>query len=116
VGAATTAACTTSAASSAWRFGRGVAHTGQYLPPLLKEAHAPYSQLEAEGEEAMMGGLWVLVVTVVWGVVHLVVCVLQAPVVLLGLHTFLRPKCGKPWHIKDCWKALDETNQTITFN
>jgi hypothetical protein len=74
VGAATTAACdATSAASatrSAWRFGRGVAHIAQYFPPLLEEAHAPHSQSEAEEEKAMIRGLWVLVVTVVWGVVH----------------------------------------------
>jgi hypothetical protein len=74
VGAATTAACTAtsaaSAARSAWRFGRGVAHIAQYFPPLLEEAHAPHSQLEAEEEEAMIRGLWVLVVTVVWVVVR----------------------------------------------
>jgi hypothetical protein len=73
-GAATTAACAaTSAAStarSAWRFGQGVAHIAQYFPPLLEEVHAPHSQSEAEEEEAMIRGLWVLVVTVVWGVVH----------------------------------------------
>jgi hypothetical protein len=73
-GAATAAACAStsaaSAAGSAWRFGQVVVHIGQYLPPLLKEAHAPHPMLEAEGEEAMMGGLWVLVVMVVWGVVH----------------------------------------------
>jgi hypothetical protein len=45
-------------------------HIVQYFPPLLEEAHAPYSQSETEEEEAMMGGLWVLVVMVVWGVVH----------------------------------------------
>jgi hypothetical protein len=60
-GAATTATCTaTTAASvarSAWCFGLGVAHIAQYFPPLLVEAHAPHSQLEAEEEEAMMGGL-----------------------------------------------------------
>jgi hypothetical protein len=73
-GVATTAACTaTSAASvarSAWCFGRGVAHIAQHFPPLLERAHAPHSQSEAEEEEAMIRGLWVLVVTVVWGVVH----------------------------------------------
>ncbi len=72
--AATTAACAaTSAASAArhaWRFRRGVAHIAQYFPPLLEEAHAPHSQSEAEEEEAMIRGLWVLVVTVVWVVVH----------------------------------------------
>jgi hypothetical protein len=46
----------------------------------------------------------------------LVVCVLQAPVVLLGLHAYLHQKIGKPRHIGDCWKALNATNQTITFN
>jgi hypothetical protein len=74
VGAATTAACAAtsaaSAARSAWSFGRGVAHIAQYFPPLLEEAHAPHSQLEAEEEEAMIRGLWVLVAMVVWGVVH----------------------------------------------
>ncbi len=73
-GAATTAVCTaTSAASvvrSAWRFGQGVAHIAQYFPPLLEEAHALHSQSEAEEEEAMIRGLWVLVVMVVWGVVR----------------------------------------------
>jgi hypothetical protein len=73
-GAATTAACAaTSAASAArgaWRLGQGVAHIVQYFPLSLEEAHAPHSQLEAEVEEAMIKGLWVLVVTVVWGVVH----------------------------------------------
>jgi hypothetical protein len=100
-GATTTAACAAtsavSAARSAWRFGWGVMHIGQYLPPLLKEVHAPHSQSEAEGEEAMMGGLWVLVVTVVWGTV--------------------RAGCiGEPRHIGDRRKALDETNQTNPFN
>ncbi len=42
---------------------------GAVLPPLLEEAHAPHSQSEAEEEEAMIRGLWVLVVTVVWVVV-----------------------------------------------
>ncbi len=66
MGAAKSAA---SAARTAWRFWRGVAHIMQYLPPLLDEAHSPHSQSEAEEEEAMMGGLWVLVVTVVCRVV-----------------------------------------------
>jgi hypothetical protein len=74
VGAATTAVgVATSAAMmarTAWRFGRGVAHIVQYLPPLLEEAHAPHSQSDGEEEEAMMGGLWVLVVTVVCGVLR----------------------------------------------
>jgi hypothetical protein len=71
-GAATTAVCTAtsaaSAARSAWCFGREVAHIAQYFPPLLGEVHAPHSQLEAEEEEAMIRGLYVLVVMVVWGV------------------------------------------------
>jgi hypothetical protein len=45
---------------------------------------------------------WVLVVTVVWGVVHLVVCVLQAPVVLLSLHAFLHKKR----QTMACWGLL----------
>jgi hypothetical protein len=57
-----------SAARTAWHFWQGVAHIVQYLPPLLEEVHAPHSQLEAEEEEAMMGGLWVLVMTIVCGV------------------------------------------------
>jgi hypothetical protein len=68
-GAATTAACVaTSAASvarSSWRFGRVVAHIAQYFPPLFEEAQAHIQE-----EEAMIRGLWVLVVTVVWGVVR----------------------------------------------
>jgi hypothetical protein len=36
----------------------------------LEEVHAPHSQSKAEEEEALIRGLWVLVVTVVWGVVH----------------------------------------------
>jgi hypothetical protein len=67
VGAATSAA---SMARTALHIGRGVGHIVHYLPPLLEEAHAPHSQLEAEEEEAMMGGLWVLIVRVVCGVVH----------------------------------------------
>jgi hypothetical protein len=70
-GAATIAVCAAtsaaSAARSAWCFRQGVAHIEQYLPPLLKEVHAPHSQSEVEGKETMMGRLWVLVVTVVWG-------------------------------------------------
>jgi hypothetical protein len=36
----------------------------QYLPPLLEEMHALSSQLEAEEEKAMMGGLCVLVAAI----------------------------------------------------
>ncbi len=56
----------------------------------------------------------------VWGcacwLCVLVVCVLRAPVVLLGSRHNCIKKFDKPWHIGDCWKGLDETNQTITFN
>jgi hypothetical protein len=50
------------------------------MPPLLTEAHAPHSQSEIEGEEAMMGGLCRLVVMVWlrWLVVGLVVRVVWA--------------------------------------
>jgi hypothetical protein len=88
VGAETTAMglakFVTSAVRTAWCFWQGVAHIVQYLPPLLEDAHATHSQSEAEEEEAMMGGLWVLVVTIVCGVVH-AGCVLQAPLILSGL-------------------------------
>jgi hypothetical protein len=50
------------------------------MPPLLTEAHAPHSQSEIEGEEAMMGGSCGLVVRA-WLcglVVGLVVRVVQA--------------------------------------
>jgi hypothetical protein len=59
MGAATSAA---NGAGTAWHFGRGVVHIVQYFPSLLEEAHAPHSQLEAEEEVAMMGGLLMLVV------------------------------------------------------
>ncbi len=50
------------------------------MPPLLTEAHAPHSQLEIEGKEAMMGGICKLVVRVwlCWLVVGLVVRVVWA--------------------------------------
>jgi hypothetical protein len=67
VGVAKSAA---SAARTAWHFWWGVAHIVQYLPLLLEEAHAPHSQSKAEEKEAVMGGLWVLVVMVVCGVVR----------------------------------------------
>jgi hypothetical protein len=95
-GTATTAACTATSAVSAARsarcFRQGVAHIAQYFPPLLEEAHAPHSQLEAEEEEAMIRGLWVLVVMVVWGVVCAGLCVLSASVVLLGLRAEVHQK------------------------
>jgi hypothetical protein len=85
-----------SAARTAWCFWRGVAHIVQYLPPLLEEVHAPHSQSEAEEEEAMMGGLWVLVVTVscVWGAVGCAcwLCVCCKPLLFCQDHTH---KCTK---------------------
>jgi hypothetical protein len=61
--------------------------------------------------------MWVLVVTVVCGVVRAgCVFVLYAPVVLLGSHAKVHQTFGKPRHIGDCQKGLDETNQLITFN
>jgi hypothetical protein len=95
-GAATTAACAAasaaSAARSAWCFGRGVAHIAQYFPHLLEEAHAPHSQLEAEEKEAMIRGLWVLVVTVVWGVVHAGFVCAAHPCCFVRLSCIIAPK------------------------
>jgi hypothetical protein len=95
-GTATTAACAaTSAASAArgaWRFGRRTAHIAQYFPPLLEEAHAPHSQSEAEEEEAMIRGLWVLVVTVVWGVVHAGFACAACPCCFVRLMCISAPK------------------------
>jgi hypothetical protein len=94
--AATTAACAaTSAASvarSAWRFGRGGAHIAQYFPPLLEEAHAPHSQSEAEEEEVMIKGLWVLAVTVVWGVVRAGFVCAACPCCFVWLTCIIAPK------------------------
>jgi hypothetical protein len=53
-----------SAARTYLRIGRGVAHIVQYLPPLLDEAYALHTQSEAKEEEAMMGWLCMLVVSV----------------------------------------------------
>jgi hypothetical protein len=50
---------------TAWCIRRGIAYIVQYLPPLLEEVYAPHFQLEAEEEEAMMGGFCMLVVRVV---------------------------------------------------
>jgi hypothetical protein len=95
-GAATTAACAAtsaaSAARSASRFRRGVVHIAQYFPPLLEEAHAPHSQSEAEEEEAMIRGLWVLVMTVVWVVVRAnCVCAVR-PCCVVRLNCINAPK------------------------
>jgi hypothetical protein len=88
------------AARTAWRFVRGVAHIVQYLPPLLEEAHAPHSQLEAEEEEAMMGGLWVLVMRVVCGVMH-AGCVCAASPCYFVRHT--RKSAPKIWQTTAYW-------------
>ncbi len=58
-GAATPAA---SASRTAWRFGLGVAHIVQYLPPLLIWEHAPYSQAESVENEDMMGSIICLII------------------------------------------------------
>jgi hypothetical protein len=95
-GAATTAACTAtsaaSAARSACRFGRGVAHIAQYFPPLLEEAHTPHSQSEAEEKEAMIRGFWLLVVTVVWGVVRAGFVCAACPCCIVWLTCISAPK------------------------
>jgi hypothetical protein len=64
----------------------------------------------------MMGGLWLLVVTVVYWVVHAgCVCAVH-PCCFVRLTRLSAPKIGKPRHIGDCRKALDETSQTILFD
>jgi hypothetical protein len=64
----------------------------------------------------MMGGLWVLVVMVVCGAVR-AGCVCAAhPSCFVRLTRIRAPKIGKPQHIGDCRKALDETSQIITFD
>jgi hypothetical protein len=103
VGAATPAASTE---RTAWCFGRGLAHIVQYLFPLLEVAHAPHSQSEVEEEETMMGGLCMLVVRVVCsGCVCAVTCCFVR-LTRIRVHQ----KTGKPRHIGDRRKALDETN------
>jgi hypothetical protein len=64
----------------------------KYLPPLLEEAHAPHSQSEAEEDEAMMGGLWVLAVMVVWGVVHAGCVCAASPCCFVRLTCISAPK------------------------
>jgi hypothetical protein len=104
------------AARTAWHFRQGVAHIVQNLPPLLKEAHAPHSLPEAEEEEAMMGGLWVLVVRVVCGVVRAGCVCAASPCCFVRCTCISALKIGKQRHIGDRQKTLHETNQTITFN
>ncbi len=87
-----------------------------YLPPLLEEKHAPHSQPKAEEEEAMMGGLWVLVVRVVCGIEHAGCVCAVSPYYFVRLAPISAPKIGKPRHIGDQRKALDEMNQIITIN
>jgi hypothetical protein len=94
------------AARTAWRFGRGVAHIVQYLPPLLKEAHAPHSQSEVEEEEAMMGGLCMLVVRVVCAGCAFAV----RPCCFVRLTCMSAQKIGKSRHIGDRRRGLFKTN------
>jgi hypothetical protein len=89
MGAAQSAA---SAARTAWHFWWGVAHIVQSLPPLFEEVHAPNSQSEAEEEEAMMGGLWVLVVMVVCRVVHAGCVCAASPCCFVRLTRISAPK------------------------
>jgi hypothetical protein len=97
-----------SSARTDWRFLRGVAHIVQYLPPLLQETHAPHSQSEAEEEEAMMGGLWVLVVRVVCGVgCACWLCVCCEPLLFCQDHTH---KCTKNRQTTAYW-GLQESSQ-----
>ncbi len=87
----------------------------QCLPPVLEEAHAPHSQSEAEEEEAMMAGLWVLVVRVVCVVVRAGCVCAASPCCFVGR---TRNSAPKKWQTTAYWgspEALDETNQTITF-
>jgi hypothetical protein len=59
----------------------------------------------------------VLVVMVVCGVVRAgYVCAARPCCFVRGSHAKVHQKFGKPWHIGDYWKALDEKSQTITFN
>ncbi len=60
-----------------------------------------------------------LVVTVVCGVVRAgCMCAgrLCCRCFVRGSRAKVHQKFGKQRHIGDCWKALDETSQTITFN
>jgi hypothetical protein len=100
-----------SAARTTLHVGWGVAHIVQYLPPLLDEAHAPHTQLEAEEEETMMGWLSMLVVRVwLWGsgcescVGWLFV--LQAPTIPCVLYAQVHQNIGKPRRI-----GLPESSQ-----
>ncbi len=59
----------------------------------------------------MMGGLSMLVVVVCAGCVCAVCpCCFVRPTCISA------PKNGKQQHIGDCQKAINETNQSITFN
>ncbi len=61
-----------------------------------------------------LGGLWVLVVTVVCGVVRAgCVCAAHPCCFVRGSHAQVHQKFGKPRHIGDCQKSLDKTSQTI---
>jgi hypothetical protein len=61
--------------------------------------------------------LWVLVVTVVCGVVRAgCVCAARPCCFVRGSCAQVHQKFGKPRHIGDRQKALDKTSQTNTFN
>jgi hypothetical protein len=64
------------------------------MPPLLMEAHAPQSQSEIEGEEAMMGGLCGLVVRV-WLCGLVVGLVARTTGYLLGYPATLFLRCSQ---------------------
>jgi hypothetical protein len=65
-----------------------------------------------------LGGLWMLVVTVVCGVVRAGCCVCAArPCCFVrGSRAKVHQKFDKPQHSWDRQKARDETSQSITFN
>jgi hypothetical protein len=64
-----------------------------------------------------LGGLWVLVVTVVCGVMRAgCVCAARPCCFVRGSRAKVHQKFGKPRHIGDHQKACDETSQTIPFN
>ncbi len=59
--------------------------------------------------------LWVLVLKIVCGVVRAGCVCAARPCYFVRLTCISAPKIGKPQHIGDCRKGLNETNQTITF-
>ncbi len=63
-----------------------------------------------------LGRLWVLVVMVVCGVVRAGCVCAARPCCFVRLTGIMHQKIGKPRHIGDRRKGLNETNQFITFN